>query len=406
MRVGLVCAYSLDVPGGVQHHVLELADALVGQGSQVSVLAPATAVDGLPGYVVPAGRAVAVPYNGSVARLAFGPRAASKVRRWLAAGDFDVVHVHEPTAPSLSLIATWAAQVPVVATFHASMPQSAKAMAVVGGLLRPVLARIDARIAVSQHALATMQRHLGGTGAVLPNGLWVARFARAEPNPAWVSEAGTVAFLGRTDEPRKGLDVLVEAWAGVIAQRPAMRLLIAGHGDSARVCDQLHARLGPQAARSVDVLGWLDDEQRAQLLSSADVFAAPHTGGESFGLVLVEAMAAGAAVVASDLPAFADVLGDGRLGRLFPAGDSQALTTALVDVLDDPIGRERVARRAATALGAYDWPVVATQVLEVYRDVLAAADGGRRRGPTHPGDGRTMGDGPTPPNAREATSRD
>lgn len=406
MRVGLVCAYSLDVPGGVQHHVLELADALVGLGAQVSVLAPATALDGLPGYVVATGRSVAVPYNGSVARLAFGLRAAAKVRRWLAEGDFDVVHVHEPTAPSLSLLATWAAHVPVVATFHASMPQSAKAMAVVGGVLRPVLARIDARIAVSRHALTTMQRHLGGTGAVLPNGLWVTRFAEAKPNPAWASDAGTVAFLGRTDEPRKGLDVLVEAWAGVIARRPAATLLIAGHGDTARVRARMRARLGPQAARSVQVLGWLDDEQRAQLLASADVFAAPHTGGESFGLVLVEAMAAGAVVVASDLPAFADVLDDGRLGRLFPAGDAEALAAALIGVLDDPIGRERVARRAATALDAYDWPVVATQVLAVYRDVIAAADRGRRRGPGHPRNGRTMGGGPTPPNVREATSRD
>jgi phosphatidylinositol alpha-mannosyltransferase len=316
------------------------------------------------------------------------------------------VHVHEPTAPSLSLLATWAAHVPVVATFHASMPQSAKAMAVVGGVLRPVLARIDARIAVSQHALTTMQRHLGGTGAVLPNGLWVTRFAEAEPNPAWVSDAGTVAFLGRTDEPRKGLDVLVEAWAGVIARRPAATLLIAGHGDTARVGARMRARLGPRAARSVQGAG----------------VARRRAAGRA---ARVRGRLRRAAHRRRELRAGAR-RGDGRRrrgrrqrpARLRRRPRRRQAGTAVPGRGRRGVGHrpDRRARRpprpgagrprAATALGAYDWPVVASQVLAVYRAVIAAADGGRRRGPAHPGDGRTMGGGPTPPNVREATSRD
>ena len=164
MRVGLVCPYSLDVPGGVQNHVCELAEALTVRGHSVSVLAPAAAELALPSYVVPAGRAVAVPYNGSVARLAFGPRALGRVRRWLDSGDFDLLHVHEPAAPSLSLLAAWVAGVPTVATFHTARDGNrSRAMAAAGGVVRPGLQRIAARIAVSRQAEQTMRRHLGGS---------------------------------------------------------------------------------------------------------------------------------------------------------------------------------------------------------------------------------------------------
>lgn len=379
VKVGLVCPYSLDVPGGVQHHVLELAEALLGLGQDVSVLAPADRVDALPPYVVPAGGAVAVPYNGSVARLSFGPGSVARVRRWLADERPDLLHVHEPTAPSLPLLALWAAEVPVVATFHASMPAGSRVMAAVGGVIRAPVERISARIAVSEHALATMQRHVGGTGVVVPNGVWTASFRDAVPDPSWSARDGgaTVAFLGRMDEPRKGLDVLVAAWPEVVATRPEARLLVAGHGDADRVRMRIADALG-QAAGSVEVLGGVDARAKARLLRSADLFVAPHTGKESFGIVLVEAMAAGAPVLASDLPAFAAVLDDGRLGRMFPAGDPAGLAASAGALLDAPPDRVELARRAAVAAQSYDWAVVADRVLRIY-ETVAVAD--RRRAP-------------------------
>ncbi len=376
MKVGLVCPYSLDVPGGVQHHVLELAAALIDLGHDVSVLAPAEppadgpAADALPAYVVPAGGAVAVPYNGSVARLSFGPGSVARVRRWLADERPDVLHVHEPTAPSLSLLALWAADVPVVATFHTSMPNASRVMAVVGSALRPALERIAARIAVSEHALATMQRHVGGAGVVIPNGLWVGAFQDLQADPEWSGTGSTVAFLGRTDEPRKGLDVLLAAWPAVARSHPQARLLVAGAGDVDRVRDRV-GELPGRTGESVRVLGRLSDRQRARLLATADVFVAPNTGGESFGIVLVEAMAAGAAVLASDLTAFEAVLERGRLGRLFPAGDVAALAAAAEAMLDDPAGRQALVDRAAQSVWRYDWGVVAGRVLRVYETVTA-----------------------------------
>jgi phosphatidylinositol alpha-mannosyltransferase len=375
MRVGLVCPYSLGVPGGVQNHVCELAEALTGSGHFASVLAPAAGERVLPRYVVPAGRTVAVPYNGSVARLAFGPRVLGRVRRWLDAGDFDLLHVHEPTAPSLSLLAAWVAEVPTVATFHTAMDGNrSKMMAAAGGVMRPGLQRIAARIAVSPQAEQTMRRHLGGTARVIPNGLWVDRFVpeadqrRGHPR--------TLLFLGRTDEPRKGLDVLMAAVPPLLSACPDLRVVVAGHGDADRVRERARRLLRPGPAERVAVLGAVDDDRRAALLAEADVYVAPHTGGESFGVVLAEAMAAGAVVAASDLPAFASLLRSGRLGVLFRAGDVDDLTRSVLTLLGDRELRLALAARAARHVRRYDWSVVVEQVLDVYEEVLAGQDVG------------------------------
>ena len=369
MRVGIVCPYSLDVPGGVQHHVCGLAEALIGSGHEVSVLAPADDEADLPPYVVPAGGTVPVRYNGSVARLSFGPSSMGRVRRWLAEQRLDLLHVHEPTAPSLSMLAVRAAvEVPVVATFHSSMTGGSRAMAFAGPVLRPALDRIGARIAVSGPALRTMQRHVGGSGVVIPNGLWVESYAGV-PGPGPGADGVTVAFLGRMDEPRKGLEVLLAAWPGVVRRRPDVRLVVAGHGDVDRARARIDGSLAPEVARTVNVVGTVAEKPKCRLLGAADLFVAPHTGGESFGIVLVEAMAAGTPVLASDLDAFADVLDGGRLGGLFPAGDVDALTAGIDALLGDPVRRSLLTARAAAAVQAYDWSVVAGQVLRVYDTV-------------------------------------
>lgn len=368
MRIGIVCPYSFEVPGGVQRHVNDLAETLIGLGHEVSVLAPADDDTPLPPYVVPAGRAVPVPYNGSVARLSFGPVTAARVRRWITAGDFDVIHVHEPFSPSVALLAVLSARnEPIVATFHTSIPRS-RAMVVASGLLQLVLERITARIAVSTAARKVQVEHLGGDATVIPNGVSVRRFSEAEPMPGWPGEGGAIGFVGRFTEPRKGFGVLLDALGKLHSRRPDLRLLVAGPGDAAEALEGVSAEL----ASRVTFLGLVSEEDKARMLRSIDLYVAPNTGGESFGMILTEAMAAGAPVVASNLEAFRRVLDDGRAGALFPVGDAAALAETIDELLDDPVRRLTLAARAREVVAAYDWPVVAQRVLEVYHLAIEA----------------------------------
>ena len=377
MRVGIVCPYSLDVPGGVQNHVRDLAEVLIDLGHSVSVLAPADDDTPVPSYVVSAGRAVPVPYNGSVARLAFGPLSAARVRRWIREGEFDVLHIHEPATPSLSLLALWAATGPIVGTFHTAMPRS-RMMSAASSILRPALEKISARIAVSEPARATLVQHLGGEPVVIPNGLFVERFASARPRPDWHSGEGTVSFLGRLDEPRKGLAVLLRAFPVIWRERPGVRLLVAGRGD----VDEARSALPKECRDAVTFLGTIDDATKAEMFASSDVYVAPQTGGESFGIVLVEAMASGAPVLASDLDAFRLVVDGGRLGRLFGVGDAPALASSALALLDDAAGRDELRDAARLAVRRYDWSSVAKEILAVYEMVAQgpAAVGEARAG--------------------------
>jgi len=366
MRIGIVCPYSFEVPGGVQRHVQDLAETLIQLGHDVSVLAPADDDVPVPPYVVAAGRSVPVPYNGSVARLAFGPLSAARVRRWVTAGGFDVVHVHEPFTPSLALLAVLSVRdEPVVATFHTAMTRS-RAMHAISGVLQLVLERITARIAVSSLARKVQVEHLGGGAWEIPNGVFVSKFAEAEPLPGWPGDGGAVGFLGRFTEPRKGFPILLDAFAELALARPGLRLLVAGPGD--------HAEVGvPDAiADRVVFLGMVSEEDKLRMLRSVDVYVAPNTGGESFGMILTEAMAAGAPVVASDLDAFRRVLDGGKAGRLFPVGDARALAREMADLIDDPARRVELTRHAAEAVASYDWTVVARRVLEVYHFAIEA----------------------------------
>ncbi len=368
MKIGLVCPYTWDVPGGVQEHIRGLAEALIDLGHQVSVISPADDDTPLPGYVVPAGRAVPVPYNGSVARLAFGFLSASRVRRWLKDGGFDVLHVHEPAAPSLSLLACWVADGPIVATVHTAIPRS-RAMHAAGPILQSALEKISGRIAVSEAARTTLVEHFGGDAVLIPNGVPVRKFEKAEPLPGWPGPGGALGFLGRIDEPRKGLAVMLSAFEILGEQRPGVRLLIAGPGDAEEALARLPASLRPRVA----ALGQVSEEDKIRVYHSVDVFCAPNTGGESFGYVLAEAMAAGAPIVASDLDAFRRVLRGGRAGELFETGNPAALAAAGGRLLDQPALRAELSVAASAAVRSYDWPVVARDVVRVYEAVVPAA---------------------------------
>lgn len=364
MRIGLVCPYSWEHPGGVQAHVRDLAEALIQLGHKLSVLAPADEDAPVAPYVVPAGRAIPVRYNGSVARLNFGLLSATRVRRWLRDGEFDVLHVHEPAAPGLSMLAVWAADGPVVATFHSAIERS-RVMAAGYPILQTVLERLSARIAVSEAARRTLVEHLGGDAVLIPNGVAVHRFATASPLPEWPKPGGTLGFLGRFDESRKGFAVLREAFVQLAHARPDVTLLVAGPGDADEAVESV-----PRGVRErITMLGMVSDIDKARMLRSVDLYVAPNTGGESFGIILTEAMAAGTPVLASDIDAFARVLEDGKAGALFATGDPAALAREAAALLDDPQRRAALADAARDAVRQYDWETVATDLVGVYETV-------------------------------------
>ncbi|MBW9216802.1 glycosyltransferase family 4 protein [Mumia sp. zg.B53] len=369
MRIGMVCPYSFDVPGGVQNHVLDLSRTLGGLGVEVSVLAPAADDDDLPDYVTPAGRAVPVRYNGAVARVSFGPMAMARTRRWLRDGRFDVLHVHDPATPSVSLVALSLSSGVSIATIHTSIGRS-RALAATESLLRPAMEKLSARITVSREAHRVVEQYQGGDSVIIPNGLYVDDFD-AVPRSAGTTGRTELLFLGRFEEARKGLPVLLGALPPVVDRFPDLRLVVAGAGDP-----KVGSAMVPEGLRHhVEVVGRVSDAERAQLLARADVYVAPNTGGESFGIVLIEAMAAGAPVVASDIRAFADVLENGRLGALFANEDPGALAKTLVSTLEDR-ARQARADLARREVRRYDWSVVAPQVVRVYETVLGGGSVG------------------------------
>lgn len=341
IRVGVVSPYDLSIPGGVQAQVLGLARYLNQQGDEAIVIGP-----GLPGGVVGVdlGSSVTIPGNGSMVPISLDPRARSRMRS--AVTDLDLLHVHEPLMPLASFFATHAGP-PVLATFHAAPgPVGRVAYRLPRPVLRLAMGNTVAMTAVSETAASVLPA--GFEVQIIPNGLDVASMrvdtTRFETR---------VAFLGR-DEPRKGLDVLLEAWRSVAAAHPDAELVVMG------------------ADRGTDEATWLgrvDDQAKATALCSSSVFVAPQLGGESFGIVLLEAMAAGAAVVASDLDAFQSVARGAA--RLFPVGDSGALAEALIDLLASPEERARLTAVGEARAAEYDWSVVGASYRELYGDLVS-----------------------------------
>lgn len=334
MKVGLVCPYDLSKPGGVQAQVLDLAKILADLGDEVSVIGPALPPD-VEG--VDLGKSVSIPGNGSVVPISLDTRTRSKIREV----DVDVLHVHEPLMPVTSLAALRADH-PVVATFHAA-PQGFGSLfyKLLSGRLTRVL---GPNVSVVTAVSASAAQPLGEIEyEIVPNGLDVGAF-RGDG----LKKPGRVAFLGR-DETRKGLDVLVEAWPVVIAAHPEAELVVMG------------------ATRDVAGIKWMgrvDDQTKTEVLNTSEIFVAPNTGGESFGIVLVEAMASGAAVVASDLRAFQDVGGDAA--SYFSNGSSSHLARVLIELLSSPERVSRLQRAGEERVVDFDWSIVASRYRELY----------------------------------------
>ena len=321
MRIGLVCPYSLTVPGGVQGQVLGLARALRAGGHEVRVLGPC---DGPPpdAGVTPLGRSVPAAANGSVAPLAPDPSAQLRTIRALRDEAFEVLHLHEPIAPGPTMTTLLFGAAPMVGTFHAA-GESAAYRYLGWGLAR-MAKRLDVRCAVSPEAVALAQHSLGGHYELLFNGIEVERFAAVEPHP---TDGPTIFFLGR-HEPRKGLEVLLAALADLPAD---VRLWVGGDGPQSA-----ELRAGHAHDHRIEWLGRISDDERAARMRGCTVYCSPSVRGESFGMVLLEAMASGAALVASDLPGHRNVATDGVDALLAPVGDPTALAKALRRVLEDP----------------------------------------------------------------------
>ncbi len=366
LKIGIVCPYGWDAPGGVQNHVRDLAEYLIAHGHSVSVLAPCANEEILPEYVVSAGKPIAIPYNGAVARVLFGPIAFSRVRQWISQGEFDVLHLHEPAIPSISLLACWAADGPMVGTFHAAAKRQ-KAIFALGPILEPVIEKLSVRIAVSEASRLTLTEHLDTDAIVIPNGVYAERFRNGRAQQKWSGE--TIGFIGRFEEPRKGLSVLLEALPIVARFAPNVRVLVAGPGDTDEIYKQIH----PQLRSRISFLGRLTEEDKADFLSSVSVYVAPNTGGESFGIILAEAMAAGAPVIASDIPAFVSLLGEGRYGSLFATEDSSDLAKKIIELLRDDETRQRLSIAAQERSKFFDWDTVAEQIFSVYEMAMVGS---------------------------------
>lgn len=365
LKIGVVCPYGWDTPGGVQIHIKELAQWLIARGHSVSVLAPVTDENGnIEPWVVSAGRPISIPYNGAVAKVIFGPIASSRVKQWISAGEFDLLHLHEPAIPSLSLLAGWAGDGPMVSTFHAAA-NSQKVANAIGTMLDPLIERITAKIAVSEIARETLKDRFNTEAVVIPNGIDTSKFNGVGPRAEWALP-NTIGFIGRFDEPRKGLSVLLDAIPEIVKAIPNLRVLIAGPGDSADFSKQV----SPQIRDRVTFLGRISELEKAQFFKSISLYIAPNTGGESFGIILTEAMAAKTAIVASDLPAFVNLLEGGKSGAIFTSESASSLAKKVIELLQNDGERNAIAEAGLERSQIFDWNTVGEQILSVYEMAL------------------------------------
>ena len=377
LKIGIVCPYSWDTPGGVQNHIRDLAEFLIESGHDVSVLAPVIDESNLPEYVVNAGKPISIPYNGAVARVLFGPVAFARVRQWISQGEFDLLHLHEPAIPSISLLACWAADGPMVGTFHAAAKRQ-KIIFAIGPILEPAIEKLSARIAVSEAARLTLTDHLDTDAVIIPNGIYANRYTDGKTIEKW--SGNTIGFIGRFDEPRKGLSVLVDALPVISRFAPDVKIFVAGPGDPAEVIEGID----PQLRQRFEFLGKITESEKADFMSSVAVYVAPNTGGESFGIILAEALAGGACVVASDIPAFDDLLGHGEFGALFESESSTELAKVVIDLLRDETKRKELSARGKERSKKFDWTVVAQQIYSVYEMSIVGSQKVRLASDTRP----------------------
>lgn len=380
MRIALVSPYSWTYPGGVMRHIEALQGQYAALGHDVRVLAPVDPADAFsarlhrgawpqererPDWLIPLGRTFGFPANGAVSNLSMTPFGVTTMRRELQRGGYDVVHLHEPVAPTIAWDALMSTSIPLVGTFHCYSTNALTNNAAVLIGARRRLNRLRVRIAVSEAAAWTGERFYGGRYRIIPNGVAVPDelsgvVERAPDAPL------RIAFVGQAVE-RKGLPILLRAFEALRVYVPAELTLVGATPEEV-------APLLFDEGQGITVLGRVDDEVKTRVLREADVLAAPSLGGESFGMVLTEAFAAGTPVIASDIAGYRDVVRDGVDGMLVPRGDAAALAEALRELALRPARRAELAAAAAQRARRFAWPRVAADVLEAYADAIAVGE--------------------------------
>jgi phosphatidylinositol alpha-mannosyltransferase len=362
MRIALVCPYAWDAPGGVQLQVRGLAAHLRDRGHQTMVIAPSRRNWPEQGVTI-VGRPIRVPFNGSIAPICPDPRSRPRIRAALREFAPDVVHVHEPFVPSTSLYAALSSPAPVVATFHSYMERSLL-LTVASPVLARLWHRLAGRIAVSRAAAGFVQRTFPGPLRIVPNGVDVDRFRRS--GQAELPPGRCMLFVSRL-EPRKGFRVAVEAMSGVLRRVPEALLVVVGDGPERKA----HAEAPPAVRERILMLGAVSNAELPPYHRACEMFLAPATGRESFGIVLVEAMAAGLPVAGSDIPGYREVVRNGVEGLLSRPGDAAALADSALSLLTDSSLRGRLREAALLRADRFRWERVAEEVEEVYREAVS-----------------------------------
>lgn len=371
MKVGLVSPYDYERPGGVGEHVRHLATELRRQGAEVKILAPSGGgrqrqVEGL----FPLGRPIPIPANGSVARISLSFHLSRKIREILDQERFDVVHLHEPLMPALPVtVLRTNAEGVNVGTFHAYARQN---LGYYYGrpLLRRIFRRLDACIAVSEPAKTFVSRYFPADYTVIPNGIDPDLFSPAVPPAPGIAHRRrlTILFLGRLED-RKGLGTLLDAYSLLRQVRADCQLVVVGDGPLRRGYQR---RVEEEGIPDVRFCGFVPEAAKPSYFTACDIYCAPNTGKESFGVILLEAMASGKPVVATAIDGFRQVIKDGQEGLLTPAGDEAQLAATLARLLDNPDLRRQLGERGRQAAEGYAWPLVADRVLSVYDSALRA----------------------------------
>ena len=374
LNVGIISPYSFETAGGVQFHIRDYAEELISRGHSVKVLAPGKLAAETPDFVETAGSSISVHYNGSVANLSGFGFSGSRARKWIKQNDFDIVHLHEPGVPSLSHKALFPGfnPCPFVATFHAAFDEYPTTLKIAEGYLRMSLEKLSAAICVSPAAAETSSRYLPKDlpVSIIPNGIKYDTFAKAKSCCEWkgTPDSPTVGFLGRMGEPRKGFEIFARAAQKVTKRFPNARFLCAGSGEGQ--AKKILASLNENARSKFEFLGRISDSDKAKFYSSLSAYIAPQTGGESFGIVLAEAMSAGCPVIASDIRAFADLSENGQCAQLFKSGSSNDLADKIIMLLSDENKQEALKNKGAEYSKRFDWRIISEEVVQIYRSIL------------------------------------
>lgn len=365
MKIALVSPYDLAVPGGVNSHIHHLADNFISLGHETKLIAPSSDVRNISPHAIVLGRPRAIPAGGSIARMSMSPRLADPVRRILREEQFDVVHVHEPLVSFLPIAFLRFSNAINVGTFHAARDSGARLYTYTRRMLKDCFRRLDGKIAVSHAASGLIAPHFPGYYNIIPNGVDVARFAAPVPRlPALDDGMFNILFVGRL-EKRKGARYLLRAFARVKAARPDARLVIVG-GYNERLRHGYERWVQENNLPDVVFAGYVPFEELTRYHHSCHVFCAPNTGNESQGIILLEAMAAGLPVVASNIEGFAGVLTHGTEGLLVRPTDSDGLADAIIDLARDPALRASIAAAGYERAQHYSWPRVSQRVLSYY----------------------------------------